>query len=94
MRDIAYLAAGMFIGVGIVFYNVDTPRAVSCGTYKVATKTETAYVLKPPPAQTIYQACPQVTQKVENVTEPEITKAEESKPTRRHRRHRVRRYWR
>lgn len=92
---LAYLGVGMLIGVGVVFYQTDMPRADKCETYKVSRKVQTAYVLKPPPAQTIYQACPQVTERVENVSEPEIAKADESKPRRHHRRHhRVRRYWR
>jgi hypothetical protein len=110
MRNVAYLAAGMFIGVGIVFYQIDTPHSVSCGTYKVASKIETAYVLKPPPAEVIYKACPQTTEKVyvtktpENVTQSDLTNTSDTQvketpknehETRRHRRHhRVRRYWR
>jgi len=109
MRNVAYLAAGMFIGVGIVFYQIDTPRSATCETYKVTTKTATAYILKPPPAETIYKACPQTTEKVcvtktpENVTQSDLTNTSDTQvketpknehEPRRHRRHRVRRYWR
>jgi hypothetical protein len=86
MNNYAYLGAGMLIGVGIVFYQVDTPKADKCETYKVSEKVATAYVLKPPPSEVVYKACPQVTERVENVSEPEITKAEETKSRRRHRR--------
>lgn len=92
--EILYLGVGMAIGVGVVFYQIDTPRSETCGTYKVAAKSVTAYVLKPPAQEPIVlrAACPQVTEKAENITEPEIAKADESKPPHRHRRHRVRRY--
>lgn len=46
--DLAYLAIGTFIGVGIVFYQVDMPRADKCQTYKVSTKSVVSYALKPP----------------------------------------------
>lgn len=91
-KDTIYLAAGMFIGVGVVFYHVDTPRADRCETYKISRKIATAYVLKPPPAEIVYQACPQTTQKIEEAKAEEPA-AEPEKP-RRHRRHRIRRYWR
>lgn len=99
VRDTAYLFAGLVIGVGVVFYQVDTPRADKCETYKVRQKPVTAYVLKPPPAEIRYEACPQTTAKAE----PECQKLSDEKPEsieqtdkpRRHRRHhRVRRFWR
>lgn len=96
-RDTAYIAAGMFAGVAVVFYQVDTPRADKCETYKVSQKLATAYVLRPPPAEVRYEACPQTTVKAEPVSEPIETKAEqpvEEKPRRHRRHHKVRRYWR
>jgi len=90
----AMLGLGIIIGAGLTLAASPTPVwNVKCQTYGVSHKVATAYVLKPPPAEVVYKACPQVTEKAEPVSEPEITKADESKP-RRHRRHRVRRYWR
>lgn len=91
MNNYAYLAAGIAIGVAVVFYQVDTPRADRCETYKVAAKVATAFVLKPPPAEVVYKACPQVT-KVEPAPEPEVVKQEEPAPRRR-KRWRHRRHW-
>lgn len=91
--DIAYLGVGVFIGAGVIFYQVDTPRADRCETYKVSRKVATAYVLKPPPAEVVYQACPQITQKIEEAKVEEPV-AELEKPRRHRRHHRVRRYWR
>lgn len=69
----------------------------ACGTYKVMNKVATSYVLKPPPAEIVYKACPQVTEHVEQIDTSEKrveeTPKNEHEP-RRHRRHRVRRYWR
>jgi len=94
-RETVFIALGVVIGVGVVFYQTDTPRADKCETYKISREVKVAYVLKPPPAQTIYQACPQVSQKVENDTQPELSNADDTqKKPRHHRRHRVRRYWR
>jgi hypothetical protein len=93
MNNYAYLAAGIAIGVAVVFYQVDTPRADRCETYKVAAKVATAYVLKPPPAEVVYKACPQVT-KVEPAPEPEVVKQEDPVPRHHRHHHRVRRYWR
>ena len=95
----AYLALGTFIGVGVVFYQIDTPRADKCETYRVARKPVTAFVLKPPPAPPadpviIKEACPRVSQNAENETQAELSNADETQKTRRHRRHhRWRRYW-
>jgi hypothetical protein len=99
MNNYAYLAAGIAIGVAVVFYQVDTPRADKCETYKVAAKVATAYVLKPPAQEptVIYKACPQTTENVDPVNtlekRVEETPKNEHEPRRR-RRHRVRRYWR
>ena len=62
----------------------------SCGTYKVRNKVATAYVLKPPPAEVVYKACPQVSEirKVEPVAEPEVVKQDEPAPRRHRRKHR------
>ena len=90
MKELAYMAGGVFIGVAVVFYQVDTPYADRCETYKVASKVATAYVLKPPPAEVVYKACPQVT-KVEPVAEPEVVKQDEPAPRRHRRKHR--RHW-
>jgi len=91
--EIIYLGVGMAIGVGVVFYQIDTPRQETCGTYKVAAKSVTAYVLKPPAQEPIVlrAACPQVTKLPEIESKAEATNADE-RPRRRHRRHR--RYWR
>lgn len=95
----AFLALGTFIGVGIVFYQVDAPRADKCETYKVARKTVTSFVLKPPPSPPadpviIKETCPRVSQNAENETQPELSNADETQKPRHHRRHhRVRRYW-
>lgn len=96
VNNVAWVALGTFIGVGIVFYQVDMPKHSDCQTYRVASKTVTAYVLKPPPAEVRYEACPQTTVKAEPVSETIETKAEqpvEEKPRRHRRHHRVRRYW-
>ena len=71
----------------------------ACGTYKVRNKVATSYVLKPPPAEVVYKACPQTTEKVcvspkpESDTQPDLSVTENTQKPRRHRRHRVRRYW-
>lgn len=71
----------------------------ACGTYKVINKVATSYVLKPPPAEVVYKACPQTTEKAcvtktpENDTQPELSNTDDTQKPRRHRRHRVRRYW-
>jgi hypothetical protein len=88
------LMAGIFIGAFIAVLTAPiVPPKNDCSVYRVDSRAVTSYVLKPPPAEVIYKACPQVTEKVESVSEPEVAKADDSKP-RRHRRHRVRRYWR
>jgi hypothetical protein len=96
-KEIICLGVGVLIGVGIVFYQTDMPRSETCETYKVARKVQTAYVLKPPAAEVIYKACPQTTKNVDSVNTSEKrveeTPKNEHEP-RRHRRHRVRRYWR
>lgn len=90
-------ALGLAMGMGLVFYQVDTPGQQGCGVFKVFRKPVTAYVLRPPPAEVRYEACPQVTvlkkpeiinTTDERVNEPNVV---EEKPRRRHRRHR--RYW-
>lgn len=96
----AYVTLGIFIGACAVFYQVDTPHAEKCETYKVSHKTVTAYVMKPPPAPPadpiiVKEACPRVSQNAENETQTELSNADETQKPRHHRRHhRVRRYWR
>lgn len=86
-------AVGLMMGMGLVFYQVDTPGSANCGVLKVFRKPVTAYVLRPPPAEVRYETCPQVTKKVEPLTcEPaqvnEPAKTEhEPRRRRRHRRH-------
>lgn len=90
----AMLGLGIIIGAGLMMAATPVPmQDLKCQTYGVSHKVATAYVLKPPPSPVVYKACPQVTEKAEPVSQPEITKAEEPKPVR-HRRHRVRRNWR
>lgn len=94
MRPInaAYLALGVFIGIGTIFYQVDTPKADKCETYRVSTKSVVSYALKPPPAPPadpviIKEACPQVSKLPENETQPVLSNTDETpKPRRRHRR--------
>lgn len=103
-NNVLYIALGIAIGAGIVFYQVDTPRADRCETYKVARKPVTAFVLKPPPAPpaepvVVYKACPQTTQ-VSPTPESQINTDEkmesinQTDKQRRHRRHWRRRHWR
>jgi hypothetical protein len=95
----AMLGLGIIIGAGLTMISVPIPsQGVKCQTYGVTHKVVTAYVLKPPPAPppehiVVKEACPQITERAENVSEPEISKADESKPRKR-RHHRIRRYWR
>ncbi len=104
--DIAYVALGAFIGVGIVFYQVDTPKADKCETYKVAAKPVTAYVMKSPPPIVTPAVCPPapkreplVSKTAENDTQPNLSNADDTQAVRplRHRHwrhHRTRSYWR
>ncbi len=94
----AMLGLGIIIGAGLTLAASPTPVwNVKCQTYGVSHKVVTAYVLKPPPAEVVYKACPQVTEHVEQIDTSEKrveeTPKNEHEP-RRHRRHRVRRYWR
>ena len=90
-------ALGFIFGMGLIFFKIDAPIKNECATYTVKTKAVTAYVLKPPyvAPEVIHEKCPtpQITKTADDVSEPETTKADESKP--RHRRHhrRYRRYW-
>lgn len=92
----ALMGAGLAAAVTVPATPVATMSG-ECQTYSVRQKAVTSYVLKPPPAEVIYKACPQVTQKV---CEPPVASEEQvdesPKPARRHhRRHRrVRAYWR
>lgn len=104
LNSLAWIVPG--IAIGAIATVVATPfptNKYECGVYKVRYKTATSYALKPPPAEKIYEACPQTTQKIEkpqaletaeNVSEPETTKTDESRSRRHKRHHRVRRYWR
>lgn len=91
---------GVAVGLVLGFFAAPTPEQTdSCSVFKVDRKPVTSYVLKPPPAEVVYKACPQTTEKVcvtkipENDTQPELSNANDTQKTRRHRRHRVRRYW-
>lgn len=93
--NIACLVLGTFIGVGVVFYQIDTPKAEKCETYKVATQSVVSYALKAPPAPPpdtviIKEKCPVVLKDEEKIN----TSDERVEPanTRRHRRHK-RRWW-
>jgi len=99
-KDCGYIALGVFIGVGALFYRIDTPRSEACQTYKVATKSVVSYALKPPPAPPpdpiiIKEKCPTPDNQKLSDEKPETIEQAEDKPRRHHRRHnRVRRYWR
>jgi hypothetical protein len=91
----AMLGFGIIIGAGLMLAATPTPVwNVKCQTYGVSHKVATSYVLRSPPAEVVYKACPQVTEKAEPVSEPEIAKVDEIKPRHHRRHHRVRRYWR
>ena len=104
MRDISLaFLAGSAVSFAFIYPSIPTPKErADCQTYKVAHKTVTSYVLKPPPAPVpdpvvIKEACPQVTKTDENDSKPELTNTDETQKPRRHRRyrhHRVRSYWR
>lgn len=96
IKDCAYIGLGTFIGVAIIFYQIDAPRSGACQTYKVATKSVVSYALKPPPAPTpdpiiIKEKCPVTDSQKLTDEKPETTEQAEDKP-RHHRRHR--RHWR
>jgi hypothetical protein len=93
--------AGSLIGGVITISTMPIPGPHNdCNVYKVAKKSVTAYVLKPPPSPPadpiiVKEKCPQVTPVTENVTQEQVAKEDDSKSTKRyHRRHRIRRYWR
>ncbi len=98
MKSFLQFLLGVLIGGVVALMTTPAPQAkVDCETYQVSRKMVTAYVLKPPPSEIIYKACPQVTEHVEQIDTSEKrveeTPKNEHEP-RRHRRHRVRRYWR
>ena len=100
MKTGTYVYGFLCVCAGSAATIISTPNPAdkdACGTYKVHNKVATAYVLKPPPAEVVYKACPQVTEHVEQIDTSEKrveeTPKNEHEP-RRHRRHRVRRYWR
>lgn len=89
---------GVIAGVIICATAEPLPGSINhCEVFKVAHKPVTAFVLKPPPApapieHVVKEAC--VSPKPENVTQPELTIADDTQKPRRHRRHRRhRRYW-
>lgn len=92
LSNTAYVALGIIIGVGVVFYQTAIPHVNGCETVKVRRQSVTAFVLKPPPAQPadpviIKEACPRVSQTAENETQPELSNTSETqKPRRRHKR--------
>ena len=89
---------GIIVGAFLAVATAPNPaNKEKCETYKVRNKVATAYVLKPPPAEIVYKACPQVTEHVEQIDTSDKRVEETPKnehELRRHRRHRVRRYWR
>ena len=85
------LVIGLALGSALTLYQTKTPQKEGCELYSVSRKVATAYVLKPPPAEVRYEACPQVTKVEPPKTEEQVTEEEKPKPHRRHRRHR--RYW-
>ena len=100
MKLFATFAAGAFIGTAIAMLAAPSvPPRSDCSLYKVDMRTVTSYALKPPPAEIVYKACPQTTEKAcvtkapENDTQPELSNADDTQKPRRHRRHRVRRHW-
>lgn len=99
----AMLGLGIIIGAGLMMAAMPVPmQDIKCQTYGVSHKVATAYVLRPPPAEIRYEACPQTTKvepcvlpKAENDTQPDLSVTDKTQKTRRHmRHHRVRRYWR
>lgn len=105
----AWLFCGAVVGGGAVLLFHEDPSARedhrSCMTYKVSTRSVTSYVLKPPPAEVVYKACPQTTSLITKASD-EVVKEEaksndeaksdeakeEEKPRRK--RHRHWRHWR
>jgi hypothetical protein len=93
------------VATGAMFTVLSAPvphNNSGCGTYLVSHKVATSYALKPPSVpEPEPKACPpvqkceaQVTQPSENVSNEEITNADDTKQ-RHHRRHRrYRHYWR
>ena len=90
-----WLGVGFLAGMATWFTQIDAPKSANCSIPKVSRKVVTSYVLKPPPAEVIYKACPQTTAKVEpaKVEEPPVVEEEKPRRPRRHHR-RWRRYWR
>lgn len=95
---VATSALSAIIGFGLAIAVAPVPEVKNeCNVYKVAPKSVTSFVLKPPPATPA--VCPAVpkceAQELKNqsevVNEPETVK-QEPKPRKRHRR--IRRYWR
>jgi hypothetical protein len=95
--NLTYLAGGMFVGVAVVFYQTDMPKAGGCETYRVSTKTATAYVLRPPTVTTEAVAAPVVAKEACQAAalaerEPPPADSISDDPPRH--RHRHRRHWR
>lgn len=96
LGDAFWLTAVFFAGCLAAFAVMpDPPTRNECVTYKIAQKTATAFVLKPPPpiehVTVVKEACPMPQPAAEPVSETIETKAEEKPRHRRHRRHR--RHW-
>ncbi len=97
-KDCGYIAAGVFIGVGALFYKIDTPRSEACQTYKVATKSVVSYALKAPTAPSpdpiiIKEKCPAPDNQKLSDEKTETIEQAEDKPRRRHRHMRRHRRW-
>lgn len=64
-----WVLAGIMSIAFIYTSSPDLPDKKGCSLYKVDKRPVTAYVLKPPPPEIRYEACPQTTQKM-NPFEP------------------------
>ena len=90
----AWLGVGFLAGMATWFTQIDAPKSANCSIPMVSRKVVTSYVLKPPPAEIRYEACPQTTAKVAPAKVEEPPVVEEEKPRRRYRHiRRHRRYW-
>jgi hypothetical protein len=97
------LLTSTFAGFLIATGTAPLPKSNNdCNVFKINNKPVTAFVLKPPPAPPEeHPVCPvapkceaQVTPEPENVSKAEVSNADDTKPRRHRRHHRVRTYWR
>lgn len=102
MTNYGLIAGGIAVGAIGVLFTTPLPAARGdCAVYSVAHKVATSYVLRPPPSPPadpviVKEKCPapSVSPKAENDTQPDLNATDDTQKPRRHRRHRVRRYWR